>query len=86
MTMPMLMITKTKINTNLLAQFRATTFNHPPVSIFEPLPNGTYKYDGLEVRLLMTLASALNFTVEISMPRDGEKWGAKLPSGSWTGG
>ncbi|XP_037787401.1 ionotropic receptor 21a-like [Penaeus monodon] len=83
--MPMLMITKTKINTNLRAQFRATTFNHPPVSIFEPLPNGTYKYDGLEVRLLMTLASALNFTVEISMPRDGEKWGAKLPSGSWTG-
>ncbi|XP_047497750.1 ionotropic receptor 21a-like [Penaeus chinensis] len=74
-----------KLNDFYGFKFRATTFNHPPVSIFEPLPDGTYKYDGLEVRLLMTLASALNFTVEISMPRDGEKWGARLPSGSWTG-
>ncbi|XP_042886549.1 ionotropic receptor 21a-like [Penaeus japonicus] len=74
-----------KLNDFYGFKFRATTFNHPPVSIFEPLTSGTYRYDGLEVRLLMTLASALNFTVEISMPRDGEKWGAKLPNGSWTG-
>ncbi|ROT81116.1 chemosensory ionotropic receptor 21a [Penaeus vannamei] len=74
-----------KLNDFYGFKLRATTFNHPPVSIFEPLPDGTYRYDGLEVRLLMTLASALNFTVEISMPRDGEKWGAKLPNGSWSG-
>ena len=33
----------------------------------------------------MTLASSLNFTVEISKPRDGEKWGRRLSDGSWTG-
>ncbi|XP_042239260.1 ionotropic receptor 21a-like [Homarus americanus] len=66
-------------------RFRVTTFNHPPVSIFESLPDGDITYDGLEIRLLSALASALNFTVEINLPRDGEKWGSRLPNGSWTG-
>ncbi|XP_045114008.1 ionotropic receptor 21a-like [Portunus trituberculatus] len=36
-------------------------------------------------RLLKTLANALNFTVQISKPRDGEKWGRRLLNGNWTG-
>ncbi|KAK7023517.1 hypothetical protein SK128_009433 [Halocaridina rubra] len=47
--------------------------------------DGSVAYDGLEIRLLMTLASALNFTVAIAKPKDGEKWGFKLANGSWNG-
>ncbi|XP_068201661.1 ionotropic receptor 21a-like [Palaemon carinicauda] len=66
-------------------KFRVRTFNHPPSSIFEQNDDGSISYDGLEIRLLMVMASKLNFSAEISLPRDGEKWGRKLANGTWTG-
>nr|XP_045625599.1 ionotropic receptor 21a-like [Procambarus clarkii] len=65
--------------------FRATTFDYRPFTILERGPGGRATYDGLEIRLLQTLASALNFTLEIHQPADGEKWGSRLANGSWTG-
>ncbi|XP_076029745.1 ionotropic receptor 21a-like isoform X2 [Oratosquilla oratoria] len=66
-------------------KLRVVTFNHPPVVIFENQEDGSIFYDGLEIRLLKTLASSLNFDFEIEQPRDGEKWGRQLSNGSWSG-
>ncbi|XP_069938822.1 ionotropic receptor 21a-like [Cherax quadricarinatus] len=66
-------------------KLRATTFQYPPFTILERGPAGGLTYGGLEVGILLTLASALNFTVEIVEPRDGEKWGTHLSNGTWTG-
>ncbi|XP_064101060.1 ionotropic receptor 21a-like [Macrobrachium nipponense] len=66
-------------------EFRVTTFNHPPSSIFEVNDDGSISYDGLEIRLLKTMVSKLNFTVKIAQPRDGDKWGSKLENNTWTG-
>ena len=66
-------------------QFKVSTFNHPPVVIFKSNSDGSIEHDGIEFRLLDTIASSLNFSYEINKPADGEKWGRLLPNGSWTG-
>ncbi|VDI59959.1 Hypothetical predicted protein [Mytilus galloprovincialis] len=42
------------------------------------------EYTGFTMDLLRHLASALNFTYEITQPLDG-KWGAQMENGSWNG-
>ena len=66
-------------------QIRVTTFHYPPKIIFEELPDGGMAYDGIEVRLVKTIAEALNASLRIATPRDGEKWGRRKPDGDYSG-
>jgi len=64
-------------------QFRVSTFHYPPVVEIDS--SGESKHDGLEVRIMNTIAEALNIEVKLDAPRDGEKWGSESANGTWTG-
>ena len=40
---------------------------------------------GVDIRLLKTLSSAMNFKLRIMNPSDGDKWGSPMANGSWSG-
>ncbi|KAF2359914.1 Ionotropic glutamate receptor L-glutamate and glycine-binding domain [Trinorchestia longiramus] len=72
---------------------KVSTFNFPPVVIWDPsVPcqcknsrSNSQCADGLEIRILNAIAEALNFTAWLQVPKDGELWGGLLKNGSWTG-
>ncbi|CAL4058641.1 unnamed protein product, partial [Meganyctiphanes norvegica] len=66
-------------------KFHVSTFHYPPAAIFEPQEDGSIKHDGLEVQLMMAIASSLNFTYNIATPKDGDKWGSLKADGYFSG-
>ena len=69
-----------------LIQIKVVSFHHPPAVIYRGKDNtGKDKYDGLEVAILSTIASTLNFRYKISKTKDGEKWGSQLSNKQWSG-
>ena len=62
---------------------QVSSFHHPPSVIL--VNQKDHQWDGLEVRLLTTLASALNFEFQIEKPKDGEKWGRKISKDYYSG-
>lgn len=52
------------------------TFNTPPYMILDVKPNKTLELLGIEGILLRVLSARMNFTIKLSQPLDGKKWGA----------
>ena len=66
-------------------RLRAVTFHYPPKNMLLPGPDGVTRHDGLETRLVLAFASALNFRTEFVTPSDGGMWGGQAADGSWSG-
>ena len=66
-----------------------STFPWPPFIIksqADELGDKVVYTEGLEIKLLRTIAHRLNSTLEyLPPPADDSKWGARQPCGSWTG-
>jgi len=65
----------------------ASTFPWPPFIIQSQAEGDKAFYtDGLEIKLLLTIARSLNSTLEyLPPPANDSKWGARQNCGSWTG-
>ncbi|XP_063853858.1 ionotropic receptor 21a-like [Scylla paramamosain] len=55
-------------------ELRALTFHYPPSIVESKAAEGTQKFDGVEIRLMETLAEALNFRLNLANPSDGRMW------------
>lgn len=64
---------------------RVVTFETPPYMILEKRPNNSLEILGIEGILLRVLSNRMNFTIELSQPSDGQKWGVTDIDGPLSG-